>query len=120
VCVNNNCRTPVFAFSPNGDWIVVETNVEGITYAKVIELEKISEIHQFDKFSSPIQSICVSPNSDLITILNQNGVLRIWDLKFGAQRISLDASGIKNIEFSKNGQFLFGWNLEKFVVWSTP
>ncbi|MDO9088408.1 MAG: hypothetical protein Q7U53_19550 [Anaerolineaceae bacterium] len=120
VCENDNCRTPVFAFSPNGDWIVVETNVDGIPYAKIIELENLSEIHQFDKFSSPIQSICVSPNSELITILNQNGVLRIWDLKFGAQRISLDASGIQNIEFSKNGQFLFGWNQDSFVVWSTP
>jgi WD40 repeat protein len=120
VCENDNCRTPAFAFSPNGDWIVVETNVDGITYAKVIQLETLSEIHQFDKFSSPIQSICVSPNADLITILNQNGVLRIWDFKFGAQRNSLDASGFTNIEFSKNGQFLFGRNPEEFVVWSTP
>jgi WD40 repeat protein len=98
----------------------VEKYENNITNVQIFDLVKQGELHQFDKFSSAVQSISFSPTGDLIAVLNKNGVLRIWDKQFGAQRISLDASGIQNIEFSKNGRFLFGWNQDSFVVWSTP
>jgi WD40 repeat protein len=120
VCDDAGCRNPIFAFSRNGELIAVEKFVNNNTYVQIFDLIKLAELHQFDKFSSSVQSISFSPTGDLIAVLNKNGVLRIWDKQFGAQRISLDASGIQNIEFSKNGRFLFGWNQDSFVVWSTP
>lgn len=120
VCETDDCRLPVFQISPKGDWIAVEQFDGNETYVELFSLIGQDQIHKLDKFSSAVQFIGISPASDLIAILNQNGVLRVWDVKFGAQRVSLDASGLKNIEFSKNGRYLFGWNTEKFIVWSLP
>ena len=120
ICETDNCRLPVFQISPKGDWIAVE-QFDGREFdVELFSLVEQDQIHKLDKFSSAVQFISISPASDLIAVLNQNGVLRVWDVKFGAQRVSLDAAGIKNIEFSKNGRYLFGWNSEKFTVWSVP
>ncbi|MBE0686795.1 MAG: WD40 repeat domain-containing protein, partial [Anaerolineaceae bacterium] len=120
ICVEDNCRVPLFEISPDGDWIAVEQMVDGQIIVQLYNFGSQSEMHQLDKFTSAVQSISISPTSELIAVLDQNGVLRIWDVKFGAQRISLDATGLEMIELSKNGRFLFGWNAEKFIVWSLP
>lgn len=120
VCDTASCRLPVFQISPEGDWIAVERFDGKQTLVDVFDLDSQSQIHQLDKFSSAVQFISISPSSELIAVLNQNGVLRVWDVKFGAQRVSLDASGLTKIEFSKNGRYLFGWNSKEFIVWSIP
>jgi WD40 repeat protein len=120
VCETTSCRLPVFQISPEGDWIAVELFDGKQILVDLFDLVGQTQIHQLDKFSSSVQFISISPSSELIAVLNQNGVLRVWDVKFGAQRVSLDASGLTKIEFSKNGRYLFGWNSEEFIVWSIP
>jgi len=120
VCAENECRAPVFDLSPVGDWIAVEKIADGQTIVQLYDFETMKELVVLDKFSSAVQSISISPNAEIIAVLDQNGVLRIWDVKFGAQRVSLDATGLEKIEFSKNGRVLFGWNEEQLTVWSLP
>ena len=120
VCETTSCRLPVFQISPLGDWIAFERFDGTQILVDLYDFEGQTQLHQLDKFSSAVQFISISPLSDLIAVLNQNGVLRVWDVKFGAQRVSLDASGLTMIEFSKNGRYLFGWNSEEFIVWSLP
>ena len=120
VCEDENCRVPIFEISPDGDWVAVEQTVDSQIIVQLFDFGSQSEMHQLDKFSSVVQSISISPTSELIAVLDQNGVLRVWDVKFGAQRVSLDATDLEMVEFSKNGRYLFGWNSEKFVVWSLP
>jgi WD40 repeat protein len=103
-----------------GDWVAVEKFDGSETFVDLFNLIGQVQIHQLDKFSSAVQFISISPTSELVAVLNQNGVLRVWDVKFGAQRVSLDASGLEQIEFSKNGRYLFGWNSEELKVWSIP
>lgn len=120
ICETEDCRLPVFQLSPMGDWVAVEQFEGSQTVVELFNLIGQVQIHKLDKFSSAVQFISISPSAELIAVLNQNGVLRVWDVKFGAQRVSLDASGLTKIEFSKNGRYLFGWNSEEFIVWSIP
>ena len=120
VCEKNDCRLPVFQISPEGDWVAVEQFDGSEIVVDLFNLIGQVQIHKLDKFSSAVQFISISPTSELVAVLNQNGVLRVWDVKFGAQRISLDASGLEQVEFSKNGRYLFGWNSEELKVWSLP
>lgn len=120
VCEEGNCRLPTFEISPDGDWVAVEQAVDSQIIVQLFDLQSQTEMLQLDKFSSAVQSISISPTSELIAVLDQNGVLRVWDVKFGAQRVSLNATDLETIEFSNNGRFLFGWNSEQFVVWSLP
>lgn len=120
VCEEENCRLPTFDISPDGDWIAVEQMVDGQIFVELFDFQSQTETYQFDKFSSTVQSISISPTSELIAVLDKNGILRVWDVKFGAQRVSLDASDLEMIEFSKNGRYLFGWNSEEFIVWTLP
>ena len=120
VCNAGNCRLPTFEISPEGDWVAVEQTGDNQTNVRLFDFASQKEMHQLDKFSSAVQSISISPTSELIAVLDQNGVLRVWDVKFGAQRVSLNATDLKMVEFSKSGRYLFGWNSEKFVVWSLP
>jgi hypothetical protein len=120
VCEDENCRVPKFEISPDGDWVAVEQIVDSQFIVELFDFGSQSEMHQLDKFSAAVQSISISPHLELIAVLDQNGVLRVWDVKFGAQRVSLDATDLEMVEFSKNGRYLFGWNAQKFVVWSLP
>ncbi|PKO06351.1 MAG: hypothetical protein CVU41_06400 [Chloroflexi bacterium HGW-Chloroflexi-3] len=120
VCEDENCRVPKFEISPDGDWVAVEQRFNQQIIVQLFDFASQKETHQFDKFSFAVKSISISPTSELIAVLDQNGVLRVWDVKFGAQRVSLDATNLEMIEFSKNGRYLFGWNSEKFIVWSLP
>jgi len=120
VCNAGNCRLPTFEISPEGDWVAVEQTGDNQTIVRLFDFASQKEMHQLDKFSSAVQSISISPTSELIAVLDQNGALRVWDVKFGAQRVSLNATDLEMVEFSKSGRYLFGWNSEKFVVWSLP
>jgi WD40 repeat protein len=120
VCEDGNCRLPIFEISPVGDWVAVEQMIDSQIIVQLFDLQSQTEMLQLDKFSSAVQSISISPRSELIAVLDQNGILRVWDVKFGAQRVSLNATDLEMVEFSKNGRYLFGWNFEKFIVWSLP
>jgi WD40 repeat protein len=120
VCEDETCRNPVFSIAPKGDWIAVERFVDDNINVQLFDFTSQKEIHLLDNFADFVQSIAISPSSELIAVLDQNGVLRIWDVAFGAQRASRDAEGIEKIEFSKDGRFLFGWNSETLKVWSLP
>ena len=80
----------------------------------------LKEFQQLTNFSSAVQSIAISPTGEVIAVLNQNGVLRVWDVDYGAQRVSLEADNMEKIEFSKDGRYLFAWNTESVLVWSLP
>lgn len=120
ICVEEECRNPIFAFSPEGEWIAVERFDDNSTTVQLFDLASLKEMHQLNNFSSMVQSIAVSPTGDLVAVLDQNGVLRIWDVDFGAQRVSIAATDIEKIEFSRNGRYLFGSNADSFIVWSLP
>jgi len=120
VCQGDECRNPVFAVAPDGDWIAVEKFEENATQVQLYDLDAAKELHQLSNFSSPVQSIAIAPTGELVAVLDQNGVLRIWDVDYGAQRVSLEADDMEKIEFSRDGRFLFGWNAESFIVWSLP
>ena len=120
VCVDEVCRNPVFSIAPKGDWIAVERFEDNSTIVQLYDFTSQKELHQLDNFADFVQSIAMSPSSELVAVLDKNGVLRIWDVDFGAQRASRGAEGIETIEFSKDGRFLFGWNSETLKVWSLP
>lgn len=120
VCEADECRNPVFAIAPEGDWIAVEKFEDNATQIQLFDLISEKELHQLSNFSSPVQSISIAPTGELVAALDQNGVLRVWDVDYGAQRVSLAADDIEKVEFSRDGRFLFGWNAESFVVWSLP
>lgn len=120
VCEADDCRNPVFAIAPKGDWIAVEIFEDNATKVQLLDLATMKELHKLSKFSSPVKSISVAPTGNLIGVLDKNGVLRVWDVDYGAQRISLAAPTIEIIKFSKDGRYLFGWNADSFVVWSLP
>jgi WD40 repeat protein len=120
VCQADECRNPVFDISPKGDWIAVETFEDNKTQVQLYDLVTEKELHQLSNFSSPVQSIAIAPTGELVAVLDQNGVLRVWDVDYGAQRVSLEADDMEKIEFSRDGRFLFGWNAESFIVWSLP
>lgn len=120
VCDGDNCRIPNFVISGNGNWVAVEARDDQNSYLRLFDLENYLTMPQLEKFIVPIQAIDASPSSQLIAVLTQNGVLRIWDVKFGAQRVSLDATGMEKIKFSNDGQFLFAWNKDKFSTWALP
>lgn len=120
VCEEETCRNPVFAISPKGDWIAVEQFVDNTTSVQLYDLTTKKEFQQLTNFSSAVQSIAISPTGEVIAVLNQNGVLRVWDVDYGAQRVSLEADNMEKIEFSKDGRYLFAWNTESVLVWSLP
>jgi WD40 repeat protein len=120
ICVEEECRNPIFAFAPKGEWIAVEMFEDNSTTVQLFDLASLTEIHRLNNFSSMALSIAAAPTGELVAVLDQNGVLRVWDVDFGAQRVSLEAADIEKIEFSRNGRYLFGWNAESFIVWSLP
>ena len=119
VC-DDQCRLPVFDISPAGNWIAVEQRINNETVVQIFDFETMEVLFQLDKFSSAVQAISISPTAEIIAVLDLNGVLRIWDVKFGAQRVSLDATDMDIIEFSRNGRALFGWNEDQLILWSLP
>ena len=120
VCTDGECTVPAFAFAPEGDWVAVETKVDTTVTVRLYDLSMQSDMLILDKFTSGVQAISVSPKSDLIAVMDKNGVLRVWDVKFGATRASLDATGMENIAFSKDGSVLFAWNSDTIISWSIP
>lgn len=120
VCEDEDCRNPVFAISPKGDWIAVEKFEDNVTVVQLYDFNTKNQVHLLTNFSNPVQSISISPTGELIAIVDQNGVLRVWDVDYGAQRVSLEANAIEVIEFSKDGRYLFGWNAESLAAWSLP
>lgn len=120
VCQADECRNPVFDISPEGDWIAVETFEDNTTQVQLYDLVTEKELHKLSNFSSLVQSIAIAPNGELVAVLDQNGVLRVWDVDYGAQRVSLKADDMEKIEFSRDGRFIFGWNPQNFIVWSLP
>jgi len=80
VCAEDNCRVPSFEISPDGDWVAVEQFVDDQIIVQLFDFGSQAEMHQLDKFSDAVQSISISPTSDFIAVLNQYGVLRIWDV----------------------------------------
>lgn len=120
VCDEDDCRNPVFALSPKGDWIAVEKFEDNTTSVQLYDLNTKKELQLLSNFSSPVQSISISPTGEVIAVVDQNGVLRMWDVDYGAQRVSLEANAIEEIEFSRDGRYLFGWNAESLAVWSLP
>ena len=120
VCTDGDCRLPAFALAPEGDWVAVETKVDTTVTVKVYDLSMQSDLLELDRFTTGVQAISISPKSDLIAVMDENGVLRVWDVKFGAARVSLDATGMEHMAFSKDGSVLFAWNPDKIISWSLP
>lgn len=120
VCEDEDCRNPVFAISPKGDWIAVEKFEDNVTVVQLYDFNTKNQEHLLTNFSNPVQSISISPTGELIAIVDQNGVLRVWDVDYGAQRVSLEANAIEVIEFSRDGRYLFGWNAESLAAWALP
>ena len=120
VCEDDVCRNPKFSIGPKGDWIAVERFLDNKTSVQLFDFTSQQEIHQLDNFADFVQSIAIAPTSKLVAVLDQNGVLRVWDVDFGAQRASREAEGLEQIKFSKDGRYLFGWNADTFRVWSLP
>src|SRR5690606_962626 len=120
VCDEDDCRNPVFPLSPIGEWISVEKFEDNTTREQLYDLNTKKELQLLSDFVSPLQSIAIAPTGEVKEVVDQNGVLRMWDVDYGAQRVSLEANAIEEIEFSRDGRYLFGWNAESLAVWSLP
>lgn len=120
ICTGTDCRPPAFAIAPEGNWIAVEAESDGVTALKVVDLASLAEIHSFSGLAAPINGINFSPDGKLVAALDGGSTVHVWDVEIGIERAAIQTEALTDVAFSRDGVFLFAWNTKSIQVWSQP
>jgi WD40 repeat protein len=121
ICVDDLCRAPAFSLSSDGKLIAVELEGEDDKNdLQVINLDGLNELHRFSGLQTGVRAVDISPTGNLISALDEAGVLHVWDLEIGVERAAIQTNDAEFVQFSNNGQFLFAWNDDTLWAWSQP
>ena len=121
LCLSGSCRMPIFAISADGDLIAYEAlGNDGSVELSILDINSETEMHQFSQINDSVIATSFSPDSRLLTAIDNDGVLHIWDVVNGVERVIIQTNNAQNVMFSRNGQVLYAWNGEFVQAWSLP
>lgn len=121
ICQASICEMPAFDLFPHSDRIAVaRQNNDGSVSLIIVNLFSNQIVYRFDALEKGIRSITVSPNEEVVAALDGNGVLRLWDLNSGEERASIPTDNASQIQFSRNGEYLYAWSLKNIQAWGNP
>ena len=100
------------AITPEGNIIVADRN----NCLGLWNLKTRKNIHIYEDSINSINSIAVSPDSEIMAVGNSNGTVQIWDLT--TKEISQSISACSPVIFSNNGNYLITGNIrDRIQIW---
>jgi WD40 repeat protein len=118
ICGRSSCRLPAFAFSSNGERLLVEQMVNDVFVSQVYDLSDLSLLMGSDISTTAVQALAISPNGRLMAVADQNGFLTVWDDFSSEPLISFFFKGVLTLEFTENSWNLIGQNDQTIFIWS--
>ena len=121
LCLSGSCRMPIFALSADGNLLAYEAlGNDGSVELSILDINSNSEVHQFNQINDSVKATSFSPDARLVAAVDNNGVLHVWDVVIGVERVIIQTNNAQNVMFSRNGQVLYAWNGEFLQAWSLP
>jgi WD40 repeat protein len=121
LCLSGSCRMPNFALSADGNLVAYEVlGNDGSVELSILDLNTNAEIHQFNQITDNVKSTSFSPDGRLVAAIDNSGVMHIWDVAIGVERVIIQTNNALNVMFSRNGQVLYAWSGEFLQAWSLP
>ena len=120
-CISDVCKIPTYALYPAGDKIIVsrQGNDDSIEVI-LVDLQSHEILFRMDALQGGVRSLAFSPDGKLAAGLDGSGKLYVWNIENGDELVSKQSGSPEHVEFSRDGQFIFGWNSTTLFAWGNP
>ncbi|MHB8134883.1 MAG: WD40 repeat domain-containing protein [Anaerolineaceae bacterium] len=121
ICISEVCKIPAYALYPAGDQIIVsrQGNDDSIEVI-LVDLQSHEILFRLDALQGGVKSLAFSPDGHLAAGLDGTGKLYVWNMENGDELVSKQSGSPDYVEFSRDGQFIYGWNSTTLFAWGNP
>jgi len=121
ICQLEVCKIPAYDLYPEGNKIIVSRQGnDGSIEVILVDLQSHTILFRLDALQGGVRSLAFSPDGKLAAGLDGSGKLYVWNMENGVELVSKQSGSPEQIQFSRDGQFIYGWNSTTLFAWGNP